>query len=463
MVQCGRIAREKTFGPALTGVDSTNEPDAGPHPSSRAKAGSLKDRCDTQSSPALDTRATVKSKSAPRYYALVTVAYWGFTLTDGALRMLVLLHFHRLGYTAVELSFLFLFYEFFGIVTNLLGGWVAARSGLKVMLYAGFLIQIGALMMLALLQPGWPHLTSMIYVMTAQALSGIAKDLTKTSAKTAIKIMAPDDVDGVLFKWIARLTGSKNALKGAGFFMGGALLGLLGFAGSLITMATGLLVVLLATVVALPAGMGKAKSKIKFTTLFSKSAAVNRLSAARLFLFASRDVWFVVGLPVFLASTLRWSFWQVGTFAATWFIGYGFVQAAVPEILRHSGGRQRVTGDTARLWAFILAVVPVAIAAALELGLNNAPILMVGLGVLMVVFAVNSAVHSYLLLAYSSDDEVAVNVGFYYMANAGGRLLGTLLSGAIFEFYGFVGCLMASFVLVSAAGISSFNLPLPKR
>lgn len=405
----------------------------------------------------------MKSKSAPRYYVLVTTAYWGFTLTDGALRMLVLLHFHRLGYRAVELAFLFLFYEFFGIVTNLLGGWIAARSGLKVLLYAGFLIQIGALTMLALMQPAWPHLASMIYVMTTQALSGIAKDLTKTSAKTAIKVMVPDDADGVLFKWIARLTGSKNALKGVGFFMGAALLGLLGFAGSLVTMAAGLLAVLLATVVALPAGMGKAKSKITFTTLFSKSAAVNWLSAARLCLFASRDVWFVVGLPVFLASTLHWSFWQVGTFAATWFIGYGSVQAAVPEILRHAGGRQRVTGDTARLWALVLAAIPVAIAAALELGVSNAPTLMVGLGILMAVFAVNSAVHSYLLLAYSGDEDVAVNVGFYYMANAGGRLLGTLLSGVVFEFYGFVGCLMTSGVLALAAGILSFNLPLLKR
>lgn len=401
----------------------------------------------------------MKTKSAPRNYALVTIAYWEFTLTDGALRMLVLLHFHRLGYSATELAFLFAFYEFFGIVTNLLGGWITARSGLKVMLYGGFLVQVGALIMLALLQPEWPHAPSMAYVMAAQALSGIAKDLTKTSAKAAIKAMVPDDADSVLFKWVARLTGSKNALKGAGFFMGGALLGSLGFAGSLVAMAAGLLVVLLATVVSLPAGMGKAKSKIKFTALFSKSAAVNWLSVARAFLFASRDVWFVVGLPVFLASTLHWSFWQVGGFAAAWFIGYGLVQAAAPEILRHWGGQEGVTEDTARLWAFILAVIPIAIAAALKFGLDNAPTLMVGIGILMVVFGVNSAVHSYLLLTYSADEEVAVNVGFYYMANAVGRLLGTLLSGVVFEFYGLVGCLVTSCALVLAAGISSFNLP----
>jgi hypothetical protein len=398
-------------------------------------------------------------RNAVRNYALVTGAYWGFTLTDGALRMLVLLHFDRLGYSAVEIAFLFLFYEFFGIVTNLLGGWIAARSGLKVTLYGGLLLQIVALIMLACLQPAWARLTSVAYVMAAQALSGIAKDLTKMSAKSAIKVVVPQGEDGALFKWVARLTGSKNALKGAGFFLGAALLTALGFIGSLAAMAGGLAIVLLGTVAALPSGMGKAKSKLKFTTLFSKSAAVNWLSAARLFLFSARDVWFVVGLPVFLASTLGWTFMQVGAFVAAWFVGYGMIQAIVPEILRHLGARQGVTGDTARFWAFVLAVIPAALASALEFGARPAPALMIGLGIFMVVFAINSAVHSYLILAYSKDDEVATNVGFYYMANAGGRLLGTLLSGVIFEAYGFTGCLLASAALVFAAGVLSFKLP----
>jgi hypothetical protein len=398
-------------------------------------------------------------RNAVRNYALVTGAYWGFTLTDGALRMLVLLHFDRLGYSAVEIAFLFLFYEFFGIVTNLLGGWIAARSGLKVTLYGGLLLQVGALLMLAFLQPGWSRLTSVAYVMSAQALSGIAKDLTKMSAKSAIKVVVPEGEEGALFKWVARLTGSKNALKGAGFFMGAALLTAFGFVGSLVGMAVGLLTVLFGTVVALPGGMGKAKSKVKFTTLFSKSAAVNWLSAARLFLFSARDVWFVVGLPVFLASALGWSFMQVGAFVASWFIGYGMIQAIVPEILRRLGARQGVSGDTARLWAFVLMIIPAALAAALELKARPSPALMIGLAIFMIVFAINSAVHSYLILAYSEDDEVATNVGFYYMANAGGRLLGTLLSGVVFEFYGFVGCLLASALLVLAASLLSFNLP----
>jgi hypothetical protein len=398
-------------------------------------------------------------RSAVRNYALVTGAYWGFTLTDGALRMLVLLHFDRLGYSAVEIAFLFLFYEFFGIVTNLLGGWIAARSGLKITLYGGLLLQIVALVMLAFLQPGWARLASVAYVMAAQALSGIAKDLTKMSAKSAIKVVVPEGEDGALFKWVARLTGSKNALKGAGFFLGAALLTAFGFVGSLFAMAAGLAIVLLGTVVSLPSGIGKAKSKVKFTTLFSKSAAVNWLSAARLFLFSARDVWFVVGLPVFLASTLGWSFMQVGAFVAAWFIGYGMIQAIVPEILRQLGAREGVTGDTARLWAFVLAIIPAALASVLEFHGPPAPALMIGLGIFMIVFAINSAVHSYLILAYSENEEVATNVGFYYMANAGGRLLGTLLSGVIFETYGFTGCLFASAGLVLAAGLLSFNLP----
>jgi hypothetical protein len=398
-------------------------------------------------------------KTAVRNYALVTGAYWGFTLTDGALRMLVLLHFDRLGYSAVAIAFLFLFYEFFGIVTNLLGGWIAARSGLRVTLCGGLLLQIGALMMLAFLQPGWSHVGSVIYVMAAQALSGIAKDLTKMSAKSAIKVVVPQGEDGALFRWVARLTGSKNALKGAGFFLGGALLGALGFVGSLVVMALGLLIVLIGTVLALPAGMGKAKSKVKFTTLFSKSPAVNWLSAARLFLFSARDVWFVVGLPVFLASTLHWSYWQVGAFCAAWFVGYGIVQAIVPEILRQSGTREGISGDTARLWAFVLVAIPLGLAGALQVHVAPTVALMAGLVVFMIVFAINSAVHSYLILAYSDNDEVATNVGFYYMANAGGRLLGTLLSGVIFEFYGFSACLLASSALVLAAALLSLKLP----
>jgi hypothetical protein len=393
-----------------------------------------------------------------RSYALVTGAYWGFTITDGALRMLVVLHFYKLGYDSISIAFLFLFYEFFGIVTNLFGGWIAARSGVKVTLYGGLALQIFALLMLALLNPHWSEVVSVAYVMGAQALSGIAKDLTKMSAKSAIKVIVPDGADGTLFKWVARLTGSKNALKGVGFFVGGALLSAFGFVGALVGMAGTLVVVLLATAASLSGDLGRSKKKVKFTSLLSKSSEINWLSAARLFLFASRDVWFVVGLPVFL-SQLGWSFYGVGAFLALWVIGYGFIQAGVPEILHAIGRRDSVDGTAARHWALVLLLVPLGLIGALRLGVDPGLALMVGLAVFAVVFAINSAVHSYLVLAYTDEDSVALNVGFYYMANAAGRLLGTLLSGIVFQLAGFQGCLWASAALVLAAAVLSLGLP----
>ena len=397
-----------------------------------------------------------------RSYALVTGAYWGFTITDGALRMLVVLHFYRLGYDAVSIAFLFLFYEFFGIVTNLFGGWIASRSGVGVTLFGGLLLQIFSLLMLATLNEHWSVPISVAFVMTAQALSGIAKDLTKMSSKSAIKVVVPEGVvperkDSVLFKWVARLTGSKNALKGLGFFVGGALLAAFGFVGALVGMALALTLVLLMTAAFLSGDLGRSKKKVKFTSLLSKSPPINWLSAARLFLFASRDVWFVVGLPVFL-SQLGWSSYSVGAFLALWVIGYGLVQAAVPEIL-HVLGNKTVDGSAAGAWAFVLVLVPAGLALALRAGADRSLALMVGLAVFALVFAINSAVHSYLVLAYTDEDSVALNVGFYYMANAGGRLLGTLASGIVFQLAGFTGCLWGSAALVLTAAVLSLRLP----
>ena len=398
-----------------------------------------------------------------RAYALVTGAYWGFTITDGALRMLVVLHFYRLGYDAVSIAFLFLFYEFFGIVTNLFGGWIAARSGVRVTLYGGLVLQIAALIMLALLNPHWSTALSVTYVMAAQALSGIAKDLTKMSSKSAIKVIVPHHGDellkaGALFKWVARLTGSKNALKGLGFFVGGALLSAFGFTGALFGMAAALTLILFATAASLSGDLGRSKKTVRITSLFSKSHDINWLSAARLFLFASRDVWFVVGLPVFL-SQLGWSSSFVAAFLALWVIGYGAIQAVVPEILKLSGKGKPVDGAAARHWVFILVLIPAGLIAALKSGADPARVLIAGLAIFAVVFAINSAIHSYLVLAYTDEDSVALDVGFYYMANAGGRLLGTLLSGLLFQFAGFTGCLWGSAALVLTAAVVSLKLP----
>jgi len=386
-----------------------------------------------------------------KHYATITAGYWAFTLTDGAIRMLVVLYFHLLGYSPLEVAMLFLFYEFFGIVTNLVGGWLGARLGLNVTMHIGMALQIIALLMLTVTD----SMLSVVYVMLAQALSGIAKDLNKMSAKSGVKSLvktAKDDPK--LFKWVAVLTGSKNALKGVGFFLGAFLLDLFGFRSALLVLAAGLLVVLLITYGLLPHEMGKAKNKPKFSQVFSQSREINWLSAARFFLFGARDIWFVVALPVFLYEKLGWSFSQVGSFIALWVIAYGIVQALTPNLLR----QHQPTGKSASLLAFVLALVPAGIALALMQGWSPSTTIIIGLMVFGVVFAINSAVHSYLILAYAKHDKVALNVGFYYMANAGGRLTGTVLSGLIYQQAGMVACLWVSGVFVLVA--MGLSLPL---
>ncbi len=397
--------------------------------------------------------------SAIRNYILVTLAYWAFTLTDGALRMLVVLHFHELGYTPVQLAFLFLFYEFFGIVTNLFGGWLAAHSGLRVTLLGGLALQVVALGMLALVSPAWSQAASVAYVMAAQSLSGIAKDLTKMSAKSTIKVIVPKGQHGALFKWVAVLTGSKNALKGVGFFLGGALLATLGYANSLFAMAAALVLVLVGAALSLPSDLGKSKAKAKFKGLLSKTQAVNVLSVARFFLFGARDIWFVVAVPVFLSTVLGFSFTVVGSFLAAWVIGYGVIQSLAPALISKFTRGHAPEGRAARVLAFVLTVCTALIVLGLHAGLPAEPVILGGLAAFGVVFAINSSVHSYLILAYSDGDKVAMNVGFYYMANAAGRLVGTLLSGILFQLSGLNGCLWGSAAFAAAAGCASLLLP----
>lgn len=396
---------------------------------------------------------------ALRDYAIVTAAYWGFTLTDGALRMLVLLHFNMLGYTPFQLAFLFVLYEFFGVVTNLVGGWIGARFGLRLTLFVGLALQIAALTMLSAVDPAWTAALSVTYVVAAQGLAGIAKDLTKMSSKSAIKVVVPEGRAGALFRWVAVLTGSKNALKGVGFFLGGLLLSTLGFRHGLWVMAGGLALVLLAAVLLLRGDLGRSKKTVKFTQVLSKSRAVNVLSAARFFLFGARDVWFVVGVPIFLHDQLGWSFAEVGGFLAAWVIGYGVAQAAAPAVVKHSPDGVSSEVRAARLWALALALLPALLAAALTAGADPGVSIAAGLGLFGIVFAVNSSVHSYLILAYTDADKVALNVGFYYMANAGGRLVGSLLSGLSYQVGGIVGCLLVASALVAASFLLSLLLP----
>ncbi|WP_417819676.1 organoarsenical effux MFS transporter ArsJ [Terasakiella sp.] len=389
-------------------------------------------------------------------YACVTASYWGFTLSDGALRMLVLLHFHHLGYTPLDLAFLFLLYEAMGILTNFIGGWIGARFGLRLTLFVGLSVQIFALIMLSLLQADWAMSLSVAYVMAAQALSGIAKDLTKMSSKSAVKLVVSDE--GLLFKWVSLLTGSKNALKGIGFFLGGLLLETLGFQLALWVMAGVLGFILLIALNLIHGELGKAKSKITGKDLFSKSREINILSFARIFLFASRDVWFVVAIPVFFAEKLGWNFNQIGFFMAAWIVGYGIIQAFVPRLSKQTTDAQS-GAQAAMLWGFILLILPVS----MTLGCLFLPdyivwILISGLLIFALAFAVNSSLHSYLIVSFSDADKVSLSVGFYYMANAIGRLIGTLLSGLVYQWAGLEACLGVSAIMVLIAASSMILL-----
>jgi len=400
---------------------------------------------------------------ALRQYALITGNYWAFTLTDGALRMLVVLHFHQLGYAPLQIALLFLFYEIFGVVTNLVGGWLGARIGLNRTMNLGLGLQIAALAMLAV-PVAW---LAIPWVMAAQALSGIAKDLNKMSAKSSVKllvserhdvaVLTPGGAQARLYRWVAALTGSKNALKGAGFFLGGALLTAIGFRGAVLAMAAALALVWIASLVLLRRDLGRAQAKPKFREILSKSRAINVLSAARLFLFGARDVWFVVALPVFLATALGWDHWRIGAFLAAWVIGYGIVQAAAP---RFSGGRsQHPPGRIqAFVWAAVLALVPAGIAMVLpDVAAGRA--LVIGLGVFGVLFAINSSLHSYLIVSFARADAVSLDVGFYYMANAMGRLLGTVLSGWVYQVAGLSACLWISAAFVAISALVTLALP----
>ena len=396
---------------------------------------------------------------AGRNYAIVTASYMSFTLTDGALRMLVLLHFYQLGYTPFTLAALFLLYETAGIFANLGGGWMALRFGIPRMLAAGMTLQIAGLLMLSALHASWGPVLSVAWVVLAQGIAGVAKDLTKTASKSAIKASARQGA-GQLFKWVAFFTGSKNAMKGLGFFLGGALLEFIGFRGALWLMATMLFIPLVGVTLSLPRTLGKAKSSRNFTELFARSRAINLIAAARIFMFGSRDVWFVVGLPVFLYAH-GWHYIEVAGFLAAWTIGYGGVQALAPMVVTRSQDGLSREVPAARFWGAALTAIPVLIAVLLATmpGLSPGMLVMIGLAVFGFAFAVISSLHSYLILAYAGSEKVAEDVGFYYAANAAGRLLGIVLSGLLTQEGGLPACLWGSAAMLGTCLLLTFLLP----
>ncbi|MCX8134016.1 MAG: organoarsenical effux MFS transporter ArsJ [Roseococcus sp.] len=411
--------------------------------------------------------STLPAAAGARNYLIVTLAYWGFTLTDGALRMLVLLHFYRLGFSPFTLALLFLLYEAAGIAANLIGGWLAVRFGIARMLAVGLSTQILGFLLLSAVSPGWGAALSIAWVVVAQGICGVAKDLTKTASKSAIKLThdaafagaASGEGAGRLFQWVAFFTGSKNAMKGAGFFLGGLLLEAFGFRAALWLMAAALGLVLAGVLLSLPPLMGKARASRSARELFAKNAGINLLAGARVFLFGARDVWFVVGLPVFLYAS-GWSFTLVGGFLALWTIGYGVIQASAPALVRRSADGLASEVPAARAWSLALALVPLALAG-LMLGGVPRPDLYVPLGLCVfgVLFAVNSSVHSYLVLAYAGSEKAAEDVGFYYAANAAGRFLGTLLSGLLALWGGLLACLLGAAAMLLVCWLISLAFP----
>ena len=397
-----------------------------------------------------------------RNYAIVTAAYWGFTLSDGALRMLVLLHFYRLGYSPFTLAFLFLLYEAMGVVANLVGGWLATRYGIARMLTVGLATQITGFLLLSALSPSWTAVMSVAWVVLAQGVCGVAKDLTKTASKSAIKLTA-GDASGQLFKWVAFFTGSKNAMKGVGFFLGGVLLQTLGFQASLWTMAGLLSLVFIGVVSFVPPLMGKSKASKSAKELFAKNRGINLLAAARVALFGARDVWFVVGVPVFLYAS-GWTFTMVGAFLALWTIGYGAVQALAPALVRRSEDGLSTEVPAARMWSLLLALVPIGLAVLVAMNVPNLQwVVVVGLGLFGFAFAVNSSVHSYLILAYAGSEKAAEDVGFYYAANALGRFLGTLLSGLLYQWGGLLSSLSGSAAMLVTCWFITLALPADRN
>ena len=396
--------------------------------------------------------------SSTRNYAIVTAAYWGFTLSDGALRMLVLLHFYRLGYSPFTLAFLFLLYEAMGVVANLVGGWLATRYGIKRMLAVGLATQITGFLLLSALSPDWTVVMSVAWVVCAQGICGVAKDLTKTASKSAIKLTA-GSAYGQLFKWVAFFTGSKNAMKGVGFFLGGLLLQAVGFQTALWLMAGLLALVFVGVVSFVPPLMGKSKASKSARELFAKNRGINLLAAARVVLFGARDVWFVVGVPVFLYAS-GWNFTMVGAFLALWTIGYGAVQAFAPALVRRSDDGLSTEVPAARIWSALLAVVPVGLAVLVAMQVPHLEwVVVVGLGVFGFAFAINSSVHSYLILAYAGSEKAAEDVGFYYAANALGRFIGTLLSGLLYQWGGLSYTLIGSAMMLTVCWLITLRLP----
>lgn len=380
-------------------------------------------------------------------FVVISSSYLLFTITDGGVRTIVLFNAFERDFTAFQVSLMFVLYELAGVVTNFLAGIAGARWGLRSTLLAGLCLQVVGIGMLFGWQKSFTKTEAIIFVTVAQMLSGIAKDLVKLGGKAVTKLVTPEGKEGRLFKMVSMITGLKNSLKGVGMFIGAALVQVTYF-GALGTMLGIVLLAVPWAVLSLESDLGRMRREnITLSSIFKKNHNVNFLSAARFFLFASRDAWFEVPLPFYLRSPegFGWERAAAGAFLGGWVIMYGQVQSWTPQLFSKPLRQFPANKYHATLWVAILLVIPALLGSVMQFsdvfqsGTSQAAkiaIVVVALVAFAVVFAVNSSIHSYLVVKYSEGDKVAMNVGFYYMSNAAGRLIGTLVGGALFQWVG---------------------------
>jgi MFS family permease len=430
---------------------------------------------------------------ALRPFVIISSSYLLFTITDGAIRMIVLLHAYNKSFSALEVSITFTLYELAGVFTNLAAGFMGAKWGIKLTLISGLSLQLLSYGLLFAWQDDWTKRESIIFVTVAQMFAGIAKDLTKLGGKTVTKLVTPEQKETHLFKLVSLITGWKNSLKGVGYFLGSALLSVsyelaLGFMMGLVVLAMPW------AILGLDKSLGTAKKRnASWKEVFNlENRRLNILSLARLFLFASRDFWFEVPLPFFLRSPscdglgtsscllnencgngavcgesgfceninpgggcggLGLNRVVVGAFLGGYIILYGQVQAWTPQLVTGPLKQTPPNKLTEVFWGLINCIPTLVMAIvmtwapAFEAGDTAAMTiwLIVVIVTFAIIFAINSSIHSFLVVNYASKDKVAVSVGFYYMSNAIGRLLGTLGSGILYTYVGdFVGPLAGS-------------------
>lgn len=383
-----------------------------------------------------------------RAFASVSLCYLLFTTTDGALRMVVLFYAFTLGFSAWDVALMFSLYELAGIATNLLAGVAGARWGIKSTLLVGLGVQLAGISMLFGFNIAWTdpgaRWKALAWVAVANGVGGIAKDLVKLGGKTVSKLVTPDEKQSRLFAVVAWLTGMKNSMKGVGYFVGAASLSVsLEFA-----LGLNLALICIAIPIALfglPRDVGKARSRnLSLRAILIPARNVQRLSFARAFLFGSRDLWFEVVLPFYLRDVARglgWSRFAAGAFLAAFIIIYGQIQTATPRYVLSPLCQEPANKLVQTLWNSVLTAVPLVLAVLFTSSdafrEHRVPEMTGAICALLacfcIVFAVNSSIHSYLIVRYSAGDKVAADIGFYYMSNAAGRFVGTLVSGALYE------------------------------